>query len=61
MGELAEDAFDGTACELCLCYFQGKTKGALHAHGYPVVCWDCWKDLTKKQQKQYQRALRPTI
>lgn len=61
MGEIAEDVFGGTVCELCLCYFRGEKKDTLHTHGYPVVCWDCWQDLTKKQRTQYQRALRATV
>lgn len=22
-------------------------------HGYPVICKDCWKSLSKKERKQY--------
>ena len=61
MGELAEDAADGTACCLCGCYFKGQKEDELYTHEYPAVCWNCWRDLSKKQRKQYQRALQPTI
>lgn len=39
MGENAEDIIDGTVCEICTCeYFK--------THDHPVVCKDCWKDLS---------------
>ena len=56
MGEIADDITDGTCCCLCGEYFQGKTEDELYVHGYPVVCWICWKDLNKAERKQYQRA-----
>jgi hypothetical protein len=61
MGEIAEDMTDGTCCQLCGGYFKGKTENELYSHGYPVVCWDCWQELNKKERKQYQRALVDTI
>ena len=62
MGEMAEDMVDGSACSLCGCYFKHPIKNdagesvGIYTHDYPVVCWDCWKGLTKEQRKIYQRA-----
>jgi hypothetical protein len=61
MGQIADDMIDGTTCQLCGCFFQGESDNELYVHGYPVVCWDCWERLPKKQRKQYQRAERPNI
>ena len=61
MGQMADDMVEGVCCELCGQYFQGKNENELHAHGYPVVCWECWPGLTKKEKKQHQKALRPTV
>jgi hypothetical protein len=61
MGEIADDMCDGTSCQLCGAYFQGKAEDELYVHGYPVVCWECWKDLTKQERKEYQRAEVKTI
>lgn len=33
----------------------------LFEHGYPAVCWECWKDLTNKEKKEYQKASVPTL
>ena len=55
MGQIADDAITGTTCTICGQFFVTENSD-LHEHGYPVVCWDCWPDLTKKQRKQYQRA-----
>ena len=49
MGEMADDMIDGAACELCGMYFEEE-------HGYPVICKDCWKDLTKAERKGRQQA-----
>ncbi len=67
MAEIAEDMIDGRCCSLCGCYFADVEPNKsdvplnLTTHGYPVVCWDCWDDLSKKERRQYQRALQPTI
>ena len=50
MGEIADMIIDGGMCEWCgACFRQD--------HGYPVVCWDCWKDATNEERKGHQRAL----
>lgn len=46
MAEIAEDTIDGTKCFLCGVYFE-KT------HGYPVLCDDCYKNMTKEEIKEY--------
>lgn len=71
MGQIADDMIDGTTCSLCGRYFHSEevteptTKGGkvytLFTHGYPVVCWECWKTLSKSEKKDYQRAIKPTI
>lgn len=62
MGEIADDMVDGTTCSLCGCFFQDpEHPDNLYSHGYPVVCWECWKDLSQDERKEYQRALVPTI
>ena len=50
MGEIAEDMIDGSCCELCGIYFR-------QDHGYPVVCLDCWSDLTADERKVHQKAI----
>ena len=60
MGELADDIIDGTTCELCGCFFVD-AKGEVYTHGFPAVCWDCWRDLTKPDREQCQRALVRTL
>lgn len=60
MGQIAEDMIDGTSCSSCGVFFRDPNdKKAAYTHGYPVLCWDCWKDLPKKDRKQsgLQRAL----
>lgn len=61
MGEIADDMLDGTTCSLCGMFFKGKKEDELYSHGYPVVCWKCWKDLTKEEKKNHQRAEVETI
>ena len=61
MGEIADDLVEGATCSLCGSFFEGLTEGECHVHGYPVVCWDCWGDLSKRERKNYQRAERPTL
>lgn len=57
MGELADDMVTGACCCLCGAYFEHPTcKSTLYRHDHPVVCWDCWDDMPKKDRKQYQRA-----
>jgi hypothetical protein len=54
---MAEDITTGTCCAYCCQYFQHPTKkSVLYAHGFPVVCWDCWRDLSKKEKKGVTRA-----
>lgn len=60
MGEIADDMTDGTSCCLCGQYFEDE-KGCIVEHGYPVVCWECWDELTRKERKDYQRSLYPTL
>lgn len=55
MGEIAEDMIDGTCCELCGCYFESQ-EGGLYTHEHPAVCWECWMDLTREEQKVHVRA-----
>lgn len=57
----------GTVCELCGMFFvhakpePGAKEAGLYEHGYPVVCWECWNELSKKQRKNHKRALVPTL
>ena len=54
MGEMADDLVEGWTCSLCGCCFETE-------HGYPVVCKECWADLTPEDRKQYQRATQDTL
>ena len=54
MGQIANDIIDGYCCSLCGTYFTKE-------HGYPVICKDCWKSLSKKERKQYQLAAHEEI
>lgn len=49
MGEVAEDMNEGACCSLCSTYFW-------KSHGYPVVCVECWNDLTPKEKKIHPKA-----
>lgn len=63
MGQNADDIVDGTVCCLCGQFFEelhGDGKSC-PTHGYPVVCWECWAELSKGERKQYQRALHPVL
>lgn len=60
MGEHAEDIINGSVCTLCGCMFQDED-GELFTHGYPVVCWGCWAELTSDEKKIYQKAQTETI
>jgi hypothetical protein len=57
MGQIADDCIDGSCCSLCLRYFEDKQKKMIFTHGYPVVCKECWDDLSKKHRKMYQLAI----
>ena len=65
MGEIAEDMIDGTCCQLCGMYFIEIDKKSgneyLYTHEYPVVCWDCWDDLSKKDKNQYTKSSKQTL
>jgi hypothetical protein len=61
MGEIADDMIQGTTCSLCGQFFQGDKPDEAYSHGYPVVCWECWKNLNKREKKQHQRAAKPTL
>ncbi len=62
MGEIAEDMIDGTACQFCGQYFQDPKKyDYVYTHGYPVVCWDCWNGLDKKDKKNYEKSKVRTV
>ncbi len=71
MGEMSEDIIDGACCELCSVYFADADSEEqvdnnehgmeLVSHGHPVVCWNCWKNLSKRDRKAHQRALHPTL
>ena len=47
---------DGSCCELCGQYFKHPYKKGIYTHKYPVVCWECWDDLSEDERKDYQRA-----
>ena len=54
MGEIADDIVDGLCCELCNSYFEQE-------HGYPVVCKECWKDLSEENKKKHQKSIRKVL
>jgi len=56
MGEIADDMIEGRACELCGAYFQNKHTDQIYEHGFPVVCKDCWHDLTNEERKEHTKA-----
>lgn len=51
MGEIADQIINGETCDLCCSFFR-------IPHGYPVTCSDCWRDLSKKDGKIHQKALK---
>jgi len=55
MSKISEDVIEGKACSLCTCYFVD-SKNNLYTHGFPVVCNDCWSDLTKSEKRLYQKC-----
>lgn len=54
MGEIADDMLSGFQCSLCGLFFSGE-------HGYPVVCNDCWHDMSKYERRHYAQATLPEI
>lgn len=59
MGEMAEDLIDGSCCQICGEYFT-------EDHGYPVVCKECWRAMSKKERQEamssgLQVATHPTV
>jgi len=50
MSEHTDDIVEGACCELCNTFFKAE-------HGYPVVCADCWKELTPEERKAHQKAV----
>ena len=63
MGDIAEDMINGTCCDFCGQYFKDtKSKhDELFTHGFPVVCWDCWNNIDKRDKKHFIRANMPTL
>lgn len=62
MGENAEDMVEGTTCSMCGMFFQDPNKpDHCYTHGFPVVCWDCWKDLSKGEGRSHVKALVKTL
>ncbi len=50
MGQATDDLVNGFVCSYCGIFFQEE-------HGYPVICEDCWNDLTPAERKDApQRA-----
>lgn len=56
MGQIADDTIEGACCSLCGQYFEDG-----YEHGYPVVCTECWRDLTKEEKKDFQKATAETL
>ena len=56
MGQISEDILDGSCCSLCTQYFKHPIKQSIYVHEHPVVCWDCWGTLSKKERKTYSKA-----
>ena len=69
MGQISDDVVNGLVCQICLSFFKvdsldekpEEPSPQLFEHGYPAVCWECWKDLTNKEKKEYQKASVPTL
>lgn len=62
MGEIADAIISGEICELCLTPFVNPKKlDQYYEHGYPVVCSNCWNELTEEQKKHHQKAHAKTI
>jgi DNA-directed RNA polymerase subunit RPC12/RpoP len=54
MSENAKDIENGLCCGICGQYFED-------AQGYPAVCGDCWKDMTEKEKKGWQKSHSKTL
>jgi hypothetical protein len=50
MGEQAEMVLNGDICELCGIYFK-------EGHSYPVVCEECWDDLSLMEKQTHHKAI----
>ena len=46
---MGNDMIMGKSCSYCGVYFE-------HAHGYAVVCKDCWSECSKKERENCQIA-----
>ena len=49
MGRISDDHANGFCCDDCGIYF-------LEEHGHPVLCGDCFSELTKKERAGRPRA-----
>lgn len=49
MGEIADAMVCGSACSGCAIYF-------VEAHGYPVLCDDCWEVEDDEGRETYSKA-----
>ena len=57
MGQIADDMIEGRACELCGQYFEDPDEpDAIYEHGHPVVCEDCWNELSPRDRHDFQKA-----
>jgi uncharacterized CHY-type Zn-finger protein len=72
MGKIANDMVAGKCCSLCGQYFKNSNSidkkeyevmsgEEIYEHGYPVVCGDCWDELTKREKRGYQKAVVETL
>jgi hypothetical protein len=52
---------DGSCCQLCGQYFEDPDGPGIYVHDYPVICWDCWDDLTNEEKRDYQKAIVKTF
>lgn len=56
---ISKDIIKGKCCQLCGQYFvhpNTESSDLFYKHGYPVVCWDCYDDLTKEEKKDYIKS-----
>jgi len=54
---IADDMIDGLTCSHCGQYFADPNgPGTLYAHGYPVLCDECYDDCTEEERAGLQRA-----
>ncbi len=49
MGDIADDMVEGFSCSHCGIYFEV-------AHGYPVLCENCYGSETEKDRAGLQKA-----